>query len=297
MAILDGKEVAEKIYEDLGRKIKNLRGKPKLAAILVGDDPASLVFLRQKEKSAKRIGVGFELIRKNSKISPALLKRVIKELNEDKTVNGIIVQKPLPPQINSDEIDLLVDPKKDVDGLNPNSSFIPATARGIVELLKHYSIPVEGRKVVVVGASKLSGKPTGVELEKKGALVSFCDEKTADLASKTREADILVVAVGKPKLIRADMVKKGAVVIDVGINKIYSFFLSQESQKISNSGTQNSDHSKSSTKLWPSKIVGDVDFDEVAKVASFITPVPGGVGPVTVASLMQNLIDAAAETS
>ena len=263
MILLDGKKVAEEIYKKLEKKVENLEKTPKLTAVLVGEDPASLIYLNRKEKAARRLGISFELIKLVSTTPQSELEQLVNKLNSDNTSDGIVIQKPLPSQINSDEIDLLVAPEKDVDGLRPDSAFVPATARGVVELLEYYKIRIDGKRAVIIGTSNLTGKPTGIELKKKGASVTFCDDKTQDLASKTSEADILVVAVGNPKLITVDMVKKGVVVVDIGINRLLS----------------------------SPKLVGDVDFEEVSKIASYITPVPGGVGPMTVAAVMENLMD------
>ena len=277
MKILDGKVLSQAILSKLKKEIVENDLRPKLVIVQVGSDPASIIYIKQKEKAANFLGLSLEIIRKATTISQPEIEELIDKLNKDTEVRGIIVQKPLPPQINSDQIDAFIDPDKDIDGLNPISPFVPATARGILELLDHYKVGISGKKVVVVGASKLVGKPTGLELKKKGAIVTFCDDKTADLASKTKEADILVVAVGKPKLIKANMVKNGVVVIDVGINRVQN----QESR----------------IKNLKSKIVGDVDFNKVSNLASYITPVPGGVGPMTVAALMQNLVDASTKIS
>ena len=277
MKILDGKTLSQVIIGKLKKEIVANDLKPKLVIVQVGSDPSSIIYIKQKEKTANFLGLNLEIIRKDSTVSQIEIEGLIDKLNKDIEIQGIIVQKPLPAQINSDQIDASINLGKDIDGLNPRSSFVPASARGIVELLDYYKVNVSGKKVVIVGTSKLVGRPTGLQLKKKGALVTFCDDKTSDLASKTKEADILVVAVGKPKLITGQMVKKGAIVIDVGINRVQN----QESR----------------IKNLKSKIVGDVDFDSVSKIASYITPVPGGVGPMTVAALMQNLVDAAKKNS
>ena len=277
MKILDGKTLSQVVLSKLKKEIVANDLKPKLVIVQIGSDPSSIIYIKQKEKAANFLGLSLEIIRKDSTVSQSDIESLIDKLNKDIEVQGIIVQKPLPAQINSDQIDASINLGKDIDGLNPRSSFVPASARGIVELLDYYKVNVSGKKVVIVGTSKLVGRPTGLQLKKKGALVTFCDDKTSDLASKTKEADILVVAVGKPKLITGQMVKKGAIVIDVGINRVQN----QESR----------------IKNLKSKIVGDVDFDSVSKIASYITPVPGGVGPMTVAALMQNLVDAAKKNS
>jgi len=267
--ILDGRALRDKILRALALKIRKFKIKPTLAIILVGEEPASEIYVRRKEAAALEIGANFQLIKKPKTTRQTELEEIVKTLNHDRKVSGIVVQKPLPSQIASDEIDLLVDPAKDVDGLNPISPFIPATTRGIFELLTAYKIKIEGKKVVVVGRSKLVGLPTALEFLNQDATVTICHSKTGDLAAETRLADILVVAVGRPKLIKANMVKPGAVVIDVGTNRL----------AISN-------------KRQATRIVGDVDFDNVKEVASMITPVPGGVGPMTVAALMMNLVEA-----
>ena len=262
--ILDGKATRDQILKDLSVRIGKLKSKPTLAIVLVGDSPASTIYVREKEKAARKIGAGFRLIKKSSKVGQEELETAIRKLNTDPKVSGIVVQKPLPGQIAADEIDLLVRPEKDVDGLNPVSPFVPATARGIIELLTRSEIEIAGKDVVVVGRSKLVGLPTALEFINHGATVTICHSKTRNLAAKTQQADILVVAIGKPRLIKKDMVKSGAVVVDVGINR--------------------EDQTR--------KLVGDVDFENVKNVASKITPVPGGVGPMTVAALMMNLTEA-----
>ena len=264
--LLDGKKVSENILEKLATKISGLSKKPTLAVVLVDGDEPSEVYVNRKEKAADKIGVNFRLIKKSSSISQAQFEDLIENLNRDKGVNGIIVQKPLPSQIDSDEVDMLVSPEKDVDGLNPISQFTPATTRGIIELLSFYKIKPERKKIVVVGRSKLVGLPTALEFSNRNASVSICDSKTPNLKAETKQADILIVAVGQPHLIKKDMVKKSAVVVDVGMNKI--------------------------EKDGKTKLVGDIDFENVSNTASYITPVPGGVGPMTVAALLENLIDA-----
>jgi methylenetetrahydrofolate dehydrogenase (NADP+)/methenyltetrahydrofolate cyclohydrolase len=263
--LLDGKKVSENILEKLALKLEKWPRKPTLAVVLVDGDEPSEVYVSRKEKAAAKIGVNFRLIKKPNTISQAEFEVLIEALNKNQNVDGVIVQKPLPPQIDSDEVDILLSPEKDVDGLNPISTFIPATTRGIMELLDFYKIGHKGKKIVVVGSSKLVGLPTALEFINKNAAVSICDSKTPNLGSETKQADILIVATGKPHLITANMVKKGVVVIDVGMNRI--------------------------EKDGKTKLVGDVDFENVSKIASYITPVPGGVGPMTVAALLENLVD------
>jgi len=265
--LLDGKKVSENILEKLASELEKWLRKPTLAVVLVDGDKASETYVNQKQKAAANLGVKFLLIKKSNKISQSEMENLIEKLNKDSKVDGTIVQKPLPLQIDSDEVDILVSPEKDVDGLNPISQFTPATTRGIIELLSFYKIKPERKKIVVVGRSKLVGLPTALEFSNRNASVSICDSKTPNLAAETKQADILIVAAGRPHLIKKDMVKKGAIVVDVGMNRI--------------------------EKEGKTKLVGDVDFENVSKIASYITPVPGGVGPMTVAALLENLIDAA----
>lgn len=241
VATLDGKKIAEEIYKNLSVQIVKMTKKPKLVVVLLGEDAASRAYVGQKEKAAKEIGVDFELIKKPENFNQSEMEKLLDSLNKEDSITGVVVQKPLPPQIDSDRVDLLVKPEKDVDGLNPASPFLPATTRGVFELLSAYQRPVKGRDVVVVGKSKLTGLPTALEFLKRGATVTICHSETENLAEKTKQADILVSAAGEPGLIKADMVKKNAVVIDIGFNQVNG------------------------------KIVGDVDFESVSKIASYIS--------------------------
>ncbi|MDP2720993.1 MAG: tetrahydrofolate dehydrogenase/cyclohydrolase catalytic domain-containing protein [bacterium] len=261
--ILSGKAVRDQILNDLMVMIKKLKRKPTLAIVLVGNDPASEVYVREKEKAAAGIGIDFQLIKKPSNVKQNELEEIIINLTRDKKVKGIVVQKPLPNQIDGEKIDRLVSPEKDIDGLNPASYFHSTTAQGVVRLIKENKIEIAGKDTVVVGRSKLSGLPTALLLLEEDATVTICHSKTRNLKEKTKQADILVSAAGVPNLIKADMVKKGAVVIDVG-----------------------------TMRTKEGKIVGDVDFENVKNVASYISPVPGGVGPMIVAGLMMNLVEA-----
>lgn len=289
--ILDGKKIATQIRDKLKKKVAKLQTKPTLAIVLVGEEPASEIYVRRKEAAAREIGCNFRLIQKPTRVGQIELEKIVETLNKDRGVSGIVVQQPLPKQIEYYVIDCLVDPSKDVDGLNPASPFIPATSRGIFELLDSYKIKIEGKKVVVVGRSKLVGLPTALEFLNRGATITICHSKTRDLATETRQADILVVAVGKPGLIKANMVKPGAVVIDVGINRIDNAPARQASPGEAG-GELIIQNSKKAKTVTQTKLVGDVDFESVKKVASFITPVPGGVGPMTVAGLLSNLVEA-----
>jgi len=269
--IIDGKKMAEDIYTELKEEVKNLEDKPGLAVILVGDDPASLVYVRNKERACKRLGLNYRLMRFPQSADKNEILSTIESLNSDKEVNGIIVQMPLPEHLDPFEIVFAIDPLKDVDGLHPDNlgrllsgkpRIIPCTPLGVIELLKRENIDIRGKNAVIVGRSNLVGKPLFHLLLSLDATVTVCHSKTTDLKEETSRADILVCAAGVPKLISADMVKKGATVIDVGINRVGD------------------------------KLVGDVDFENIVGIASAITPVPGGVGPMTVAMLMKNVITA-----
>ncbi len=261
--ILAGKTIRDRILSDLAVRVEKLKQKPTLAIVLVGEDPASEVYVREKEKAAASIGIDFQLVKKPDSVKQNELEEIIGNLNQDKKVKGVVVQKPLPAHIDDEKIDLLVTPEKDVDGLHPASLFYPTTAQGVLRLLKENNISISGKKVVVVGRSKLSGLPVAMQLLEEDATVTICHSKTANLREETRQADILVSATGVPNLIGADMVKKGAVVVDIG-----------------------------TTRTRDGKLVGDVDFENVKNVAGYISPVPGGVGPMIVAGLMMNLVEA-----
>jgi methylenetetrahydrofolate dehydrogenase (NADP+)/methenyltetrahydrofolate cyclohydrolase len=269
--IIDGKKIAEDIYTELKEEVKNLEDKPGLAVVLVGDDPASLVYVRNKERICKRLGLNYRLMRFPQSADKNEILSTIESLNSDKEINGIIVQIPLPEHLDPFEVVSAIDPLKDVDGLHPDNlgrllsgkpRIIPCTPLGVIELLKRENIDIRGKNAVIVGRSNLVGKPLFHLLLSLDATVTVCHSKTRDLKEETSRADILVCAVGVPKLISADMVKEGATVIDVGINRIGD------------------------------RLVGDVDFENIIGIASAITPVPGGVGPMTVAMLMKNVITA-----
>lgn len=273
--ILDGKLTSQQLVTSLGEELRMLAASqpvlPKLVVVLVGDDPASQVYVGKKAKMAVKIGMLSEVLTFPAQTSQEELVSVIRKLNADDTVYGILVQLPLPKHINTLDIITTVDPRKDVDGLHPlnlgllmtgdPSACKPCTPAGVITLLKAYNIPMAGKHAVVLGRSNIVGKPMGMLLLQENATVSYCHSKTADLAAITRQADILVAAVGVPKMVTADFIKPGAVVVDVGINRL------------------------------DGKLVGDVDFDSAAETASFITPVPGGVGPMTIATLMANTLE------
>ncbi len=273
MQILDGKALSAQIIETAKEKVAKL--KPCLAVVLVGESPASLTYVKYKKAACAKAGIGYKELRYSHSLLQEELIGHIEALNRDTEISGILVQLPLPESMDTPLVIRAIDPKKDVDGFhayNVGRMFLgaefedlpPATPLGIIKLLDHYGIPIQGKEAVVVGHSNHVGKPLSTMLLNRDATVTICHLLTKDLASHTRRADILVVAAGKEKLITADMVKEGAVVVDVGINK-------------RKDGT----------------IRGDVDFEEVAKKASYITPVPGGVGPMTIAALVLNILRAA----
>lgn len=271
--ILDGKKIAADIRREVAAEAASLRDKgivPTLVVYLVGDDPASAVYVRNKEKACKEVGIECRVVRNPSQIDYETFSRGIYTASEDRNVDGVMVQLPLPPHLDIDDARFHITPLKDVDGITSycvdrlahgNKGITPCTPAGIMELLKRYDIPVVGKRCVVVGRSDIVGKPMAMMLLNANATVTVCHSRTENLAAVCREADILIAAVGKPKLITADMVKPGAVVIDVGINRTED-----------------------------GKLVGDVDFDAVEPIASYITPVPGGVGPMTVAMLLKNVV-------
>jgi methylenetetrahydrofolate dehydrogenase (NADP+)/methenyltetrahydrofolate cyclohydrolase len=244
----------------LRKEIKKLPS-IRLAVILVGNNPASLNFIKQKQKTAKKIGIQFKLYRLKENIVEQLLARKVNEIAKNKNNTGIVIQLPLPRHINEQKILNILPYEKDVDALSVDNPIVePPTASGIMRILEEYNIKTERKNVVIVGKGKLVGKPLAIMMAKISANLIICDRKTENLASKTRKADILVSAAGQPHLIKENMVKEGTVIVDAGFSKINN------------------------------KIVGDVDFEEVKKKASYITPVPGGVGPMTIAMLMNNLI-------
>ncbi|STQ86956.1 bifunctional methylenetetrahydrofolate dehydrogenase/methenyltetrahydrofolate cyclohydrolase FolD [Helicobacter muridarum] len=276
MTIMDGKTLANEIQKDIAKEVLNLSKEgiiPSLAVILVGSDPASQTYVNMKSKACKNVGITSILHEMPDNISQKDLIAMIENLNNNINIDGILIQLPLPSHINTNAILEAVLPNKDVDGFHTKNSgklhsgicgFVPATPLGIMSLLAHYDICVKGKDVVIIGASNIVGKPLGALMLNAGATISICHIHTKDIASYTKRADIICVAVGKPNLITKDMVKQGVVIMDIGINRLPN-----------------------------GKIVGDVDFENVAPICSFITPVPGGVGPMTIASLLQNTIKSA----
>ncbi|MFH1586344.1 MAG: bifunctional methylenetetrahydrofolate dehydrogenase/methenyltetrahydrofolate cyclohydrolase FolD [Candidatus Diapherotrites archaeon] len=274
--IIDGKALSAKIREELKKEVEELKAKgitPGLTVVQVGHVPASDLYVKMKTSAAAEVGIKDELVTLPETASFEELQEAVEKLNKDESVHGILVQLPLPDSMKKKRVAELIAPEKDVDGFHPYNhgknlikepTFISATPRGIIELIQSTGEKIEGAHAVIVGTSSIVGKPTALMLLNLHATITMCNRYTVDLGSYTRQADILVVAVGKPNLITGDMVKEGAVVIDVGINKLES-----------------------------GKIVGDVDFEGAKERAGWITPVPGGVGPMTVAALLENTVLAA----
>ncbi|MTB52204.1 bifunctional methylenetetrahydrofolate dehydrogenase/methenyltetrahydrofolate cyclohydrolase FolD [Lewinella sp. W8] len=286
MQVLDGKALSEQIKEELKQEVDTIRlagGKiPHLAAVLVGDNPASQVYVRNKVRSCEQVGFQSTLIRRPADVSQSEILDIVKRLNEDPDVDGFIVQLPLPDHIDEDAVNLAISPEKDVDGFTPINigkmtlglpSYLPATPNGILEILHRNNIETSGKEVVVLGRSNIVGKPMSILLSRKGqpgnATVTMCHSRTKNLAEHTRRADILVAAIGIPEMVTADMVKDGAVIIDVGINRV-----------------------EDASRKRGYRLVGDVDYAGLEDKVSAMTPVPGGVGPMTVVSLLMNTLKA-----
>lgn len=291
MKIIDGKTTAELIKNEIKTEVAAIIDKynsaPHLAAILVGEDPASNTYVNNKEKDCRSVGMTSSVYRMSSRTSEEELLRTIAFLNEDEQIHGFIVQLPLPEHINVDRIIAAINPNKDVDGFHPinlgrmmlgQDSFLPATPFGILELLKRYNIETKGKNCVVLGRSNIVGTPLSIMLSRKNdpgnSTVTLCHSYSNNLADITRQADILIAAIGKPEFVTKEMVKENATVIDVGIHRVV-------------------DHEKNSGY----KLIGDVKFDEVAPKCNYITPVPGGVGPMTRIALLLNTLKAFRKTT
>ncbi len=287
MILIDGKKISLQLQSEIALEVKELVAKgqkqPHLAAILVGDDPASQTYVNSKVKACENVGFKSTLVRFEGYVSEQKLLSKIEELNNDDDIDGYIVQLPLPRHISEQKIIEAIKPSKDVDGFHPINvgrlvlnlpTYVSATPYGIVHLLERYNIPTEGKHCVVIGRSNIVGSPMSILMARNTNLanctVTLCHSKTKDLKDHTLQADIVIAAIGRPNFVTADMIKEGAVVIDVGINRV-------------DDPTTKSGY----------KLVGDVQFDEVSKKAGYITPVPGGVGPMTIASLLKNTLIAA----
>jgi methylenetetrahydrofolate dehydrogenase (NADP+)/methenyltetrahydrofolate cyclohydrolase len=286
MTILDGKLLAQTIKEELKvsvTKIVENGGKPPhLAAVLVGDNPASQAYVRNKVRSCEQVGFESTLIQRQADATQEEILAIVQQLNEDPNIDGFIVQLPLPKHIDESVVNLAIDPRKDVDGFHPVNfgrmaqglpAYLPATPFGILEMLRRYDIKTAGKEVVVLGRSNIVGTPMSILLSRKGepgdATVTICHSRTKNLAEHTRRADILIAAIGQAEFVKADMVKEGAVVIDVGMNRV-----------------------EDATTASGYRLTGDVDYADVASKTSYITPVPGGVGQLTVMALLLNTLKA-----
>ena len=273
--LMDGRAVSAAVRDKLALRVRELeaRGvKPHLAVVLVGEDPASQIYVRNKERACEKLGIRSTVLRLAAECTQQELEDAVRTLSADPQVHGILVQLPLPRHLDAAAVIALIDPRKDVDGftpvnacrlLNGEKGFVACTPGGVMEILRHYDVPICGRSAVVVGRSNIVGKPMALLLLAENATVTVCHSRTKNLGQVTRGADILVAAVGKAGFITADMVKPGAVVVDVGINRVNG------------------------------AVVGDVDFESVSEVAGFLTPVPGGVGQMTITMLLKNTLDAA----
>ena len=274
--IIDGKKIAQHLREEMKHEIQQLNERniqPHLTVILIGNDPASHSYVNGKEKASKEVGISSKIIRLPKDTSEDQLLNEIDILNKDENTDGILVQLPLPKHIDEQKVIEAIHPSKDVDGFHPTNigrmivkkqSFLPCTPYGIIKILQYENIEIEGKHVVVIGRSNIVGKPMGQLLLNESATVTYCHSKTKDIKSFTKNADIIIVAVGKPNVIDESYIKEGAVIIDVGVNRVDD-----------------------------SRLVGDVDFDSAKLKASYITPVPGGVGPMTITMLLKNTIKAA----
>ena len=275
--IIDGKAIAQEIRADLAKRVAELtaQGKtPGLHVVLVGDNPASKVYVRNKQRACEEVGINSTVHRLAEDTTREQLLGLIEQLNADSKVHGILVQLPLPAHLDEEEVINAISPEKDVDGFHPSNvgklyigtkGLIFCTPAGVLELVKRTGVPIAGQNVVIIGRSNIVGKPAAALFLRENATVTICHSRTKDVAAEARRADILIAAVGRPQLVKKDWVKPGAVVIDVGINRV------------------------------DGGIVGDVDFEEVKEVAGAITPVPGGVGPMTIAMLLKATVEAAAE--
>ena len=284
--IIDGKQVAADMRVELKDEVAKLKEQgivPGLGVILVGEDPASNSYVTAKERTCEDLGIYSDDNRLPEETTQQELLALVEKMNKDPKINGILVQLPLPKHLNEAEVLLAIDPDKDVDGFHPmnvgkmmvgEKAFLPCTPHGVIQLLMHSGVPIEGANVVIVGRSNIVGKPLAnmlIQKNKTGnATVTVCHTRTKDLADKTKQADIVIAAAGRPNMVTADMVKEGVVVIDVGVNRV-----------------------EDATKKRGYRLVGDVDFEAVKEKASLITPVPGGVGPMTITMLMYNTVESA----
>jgi len=276
MPIIDGKAVAKEVRREVARKVQELAEQglsPRLSVVLVGDDPASAVYVRNKERACKKVGIREETIRMAADVSEDEILGVVEALNEDSDCDGILVQLPLPSHVDPSKVVQAISPEKDVDGFHPENlgrlfaglgGLVPCTPAGIMRLLREYGVDVEGKRAVVVGRSLIVGRPLAVLLMHSNATVTICHSRTRELGEEVSRADVVVAAVGRPRFVRGEWIKPGAVVVDVGVNR-----------------------------MEDGSLCGDVNFEAAAERAGLITPVPGGVGPMTIAMLLENTVRAA----
>ena len=299
--IIDGKRIGQEIREEVRVEVARLRGSglvPGLAAVLVGDHPASRVYVRNKIKACQSLGVFSQLVELPEQTTTSQLLQCVSDLNRRTSIHGILVQLPLPRHVDEKAVLLAIDPAKDVDGLHPTNAgalalshqgLRPCTPSGVMEILHRERIPLEGARAVVIGRSNLVGKPLGLLLLQQHATVTFCHSRTRNLAAVAKTGDILVAAVGKAALVTADFVKPGAVVVDVGINRVEGAALER---LLAEDPSLKPRFERNRSRGIHSLLVGDVNFSSVSGVASALTPVPGGVGPLTIALLMKNTVQA-----
>lgn len=284
MKLIDGKALANTIKEEIAVEVAAIKEKggkiPHLAAVLIGDDPASAVYVRNKVKACEKVGFKSTLVRKDAETTEEEVLKIVEKLNNDPDIDGFIVQLPLPKHIDEEKVNLAIDPKKDVDGFHPMNvgrmalglpSYLPATPFGIMQMLDRYEIETSGKHCVVIGRSNIVGTPMSILLSRKAKVgnctVTLTHSRTKDLKAETLRADIIIAAIGRPDYLTADMVKEGVVIIDVGINR-----------------------KEDASRKRGYRLVGDADFEGVAPKSSYITPVPGGVGPMTITSLLMNTL-------
>jgi len=291
--LLNGKVFADRVIDDIATSVKKTGITPGLAVIIVGDDPASHVYVRMKEKACKKAGFLSKKFEMDENIKESELVLLIEKLNNDNEIHGILLQLPVPKHLNEKKLLSLILPEKDIDGFHPvnvgrlligDEGFVPCTPRGVIELLKDSNIDFSGKNAVVIGRSNIVGKPMSILLLRENCTVTICHSKTKNLKEVCKSADILIAAIGRPYFVDDTFVKKGAVVVDVGVNSVSS--IETAKQLFKNNKKKLASFDKKGYVLC-----GDVDFDKVSKIASKITPVPGGVGPLTIAMLMKNTFE------
>ena len=295
MILLDGAPVARRIREEARAAASRISPRPSLAVLLAGHDPASETYVASKTAAAREAGIRAETVRLPADASPESLLAAVRRANEADDVDGILVQLPLPTRHDATRVQDAIDPEKDVDGLHPENAgllhqgrprFVPCTPAGVLAMLDHYEVPLAGTRAVILGRSGLVGRPLAALLTARDATVTLCHSRTRDLARICREADVLVAAIGRPGFVTAEYVREGATVVDVGITRLESLDGAPENLR-------RSERVRLALEKKGRAIVGDVDFDDVSRVAGRLTPVPGGIGPLTVARLVANTVEAA----